>query len=89
MIRRGGESAGAALAVWIVAPGASVTAWLAYAFVPLGFAFRWAFAWLALGILRPDVIVPSGALHAWTVGAIGLMTLAVMARASLGQAANW
>jgi uncharacterized protein involved in response to NO len=27
----------------------------------------------------------SGAVHAWTVGAIGLMTLAVMTRASLGH----
>jgi uncharacterized protein involved in response to NO len=29
--------------------------------------------------------VASGALHAWTVGAIGTMTLAVMTRASLGH----
>jgi uncharacterized protein involved in response to NO len=52
---------------------------MAYAFVPLGFAL------LALAIVRPDVIQPSGALHAWTTGAIGLMTLAVMTRASLGH----
>lgn len=102
--------AGVALATWIVAPSAAVTAWLAagaaglhayrlsrwagertaseplvtilhvaYAFVPLGFAL------LALGVLRPDVILPSGALHAWTAGAVGLMTLAVMTRASLGH----
>jgi uncharacterized protein involved in response to NO len=30
-------------------------------------------------------ILPSAALHAWTVGAVGLMTLAVMTRASLGH----
>lgn len=52
---------------------------IAYAFVPLGFAL------LALGILRPDLIATSGALHAWTAGAVGVMTLAVMTRASLGH----
>jgi uncharacterized protein involved in response to NO len=31
------------------------------------------------------VIASSGALHSWTAGAIGLMTLAVMTRASLGH----
>lgn len=50
-----------------------------YAFVPLGFFL------VALSILAPDVIVASGALHGWTVGAVGLMTLAVMTRASLGH----
>ncbi|MGE0628882.1 MAG: NnrS family protein, partial [Hyphomicrobiaceae bacterium] len=52
---------------------------LAYAFVPLGFAL------VAFGILQPSMLAPSTALHAWTVGAIGLMTLAVMTRASLGH----
>jgi uncharacterized protein involved in response to NO len=52
---------------------------VAFAFVPVGFAL------LALGIVRPGVIAPTGALHAWTAGAIGLMTLAVMTRASLGH----
>jgi uncharacterized protein involved in response to NO len=52
---------------------------VAYAFVPLGFALQ------ALAIVRPDAIAPSGAVHAWTTGAIGLMTLAVMTRASLGH----
>ncbi len=52
---------------------------IAYAFVPVGFGL------VALGIWRPDAIAPSGALHAWTVGAIGLMTIAVMSRASLGH----
>jgi uncharacterized protein involved in response to NO len=53
---------------------------VAYAFVPLGFLL------LALGILRSDLVGQSGALHVWTAGAIGLMTLAVMTRASLGHA---
>jgi uncharacterized protein involved in response to NO len=50
-----------------------------YAFVPLGFLT------LALSILWPDVMPPSGALHAWTTGAMGTMTLAVMTRATLGH----
>jgi uncharacterized protein involved in response to NO len=52
---------------------------IAYAFIPIGFAL------LALGIVRPDIVAPSGALHGWTTGAIGVMTLAVMTRASLGH----
>jgi len=52
---------------------------LGYAFVPVGFVL------LAVGILCPDVISATGAVHAWTAGAIGTMTLAVMTRASLGH----
>jgi len=49
-----------------------------YAFVPIGF--------LLLGVSAVSTIVPASAgLHAWTAGAIGLMTLAVMTRASLGH----
>jgi len=53
---------------------------VASAFVPRGLFL------VALSIVAPDVISASGALHGWTVGAIGLMTLAVMTRASLGHA---
>lgn len=53
---------------------------MAYASVPLGFFL------VALAILAPGTVAPSGALHAWTTGAIGMMTLAVMTRASLGHA---
>jgi uncharacterized protein involved in response to NO len=52
---------------------------VAYAFVPIGFLL------LSLGIVAPRFVAPSGALHGWTVGAIGTMTLAVMTRASLGH----
>lgn len=52
---------------------------VAFAFVPIGFAL------VTLGIARPDIVAPTGALHAWTAGAVGLMTLAVMTRASLGH----
>lgn len=50
---------------------------VAYAFVPLGFALA---ALAALGFLPASV-----GLHVWTIGAFGLMTLAVMSRASLGH----
>jgi len=48
-----------------------------YLFVPLGF--------LLAGLAAFDVIVASAALHAWMAGAAGIMTLAVMTRASLGH----
>jgi uncharacterized protein involved in response to NO len=52
---------------------------LGYAFVPLG-AFT-----LAVSILWPATMPASGALHVWTTGAMGMMTLAVMTRATLGH----
>ncbi len=48
-----------------------------YAFVPLGFLLAGA---AALGVVTGDI-----GTHAWTVGAAGTMTLAVMTRASLGH----
>lgn len=49
-----------------------------YAFVPLGF--------LLIGAsLLTDTVPPSAGIHAWTAGAVGLMTLAVMTRATLGH----
>ena len=52
---------------------------LGYLGVPLGF--------LALGASLAHLlpITPAAAIHAWTVGAVGLTTLAVMTRASLGH----
>lgn len=52
---------------------------LAYFFVPLGFVL------VGLSVLWPEGVPRSAALHAWTAGAILLMTLAVMTRASLGH----
>ena len=52
---------------------------LGYAFVPLGALV------LSISILWPRIMPTSGALHAWTTGAMGLMTLAIMTRASLGH----
>ena len=48
-----------------------------YLFVPLGFAL--------LGAAACGFIPPSAGLHAWAAGAVGVMTLAVMTRASLGH----
>jgi uncharacterized protein involved in response to NO len=48
-----------------------------YAFVPLGFLLS------SAGAL--DLVAASAGIHAWTVGAAGTMTLAVMTRASLGH----
>lgn len=50
---------------------------VAYAFVPFGFVLT---ALSAFG-----VAAPSAGIHAWTGGAIGAMTLAVMSRATLGH----
>jgi len=49
-----------------------------YAFLPLGF--------LLIGLSTMTAAVPASAgVHAWGAGAIGVMTLAVMTRASLGH----
>ncbi len=52
---------------------------VAYAFVPVGFVLSGA------AILWPAYWPISAGVHAWTTGAVGLMTLAVMTRASLGH----
>jgi uncharacterized protein involved in response to NO len=48
-----------------------------YLFVPLGF--------LLLGAASFGIATASAGVHAWAAGAAGLMTLAVMTRASLGH----
>jgi uncharacterized protein involved in response to NO len=50
-----------------------------FAFVPAGFVLTGA------AILWPTLVPISAGIHAWTAGAIGMMTLAVMTRASLGH----
>jgi uncharacterized protein involved in response to NO len=50
---------------------------VAYAFVPAGF--------ILAALSAFELIVPSAGIHAWTGGAIGTMTLAVMSRATLGH----
>jgi uncharacterized protein involved in response to NO len=50
---------------------------IGYAFVPIGFLLE--------GAAAADVIDPSAGLHAWMAGGVGVMTLAVMSRATLGH----
>lgn len=50
---------------------------VAYAFIPAGF--------LLAALSAVDLVAPSAGIHAWTGGAIGSMTIAVMTRASLGH----
>ncbi|HUW32053.1 MAG TPA: NnrS family protein, partial [Planctomycetota bacterium] len=38
-----------------------------------------------ISILEPHALAGTAAMHAWTVGAIGVMTLAVMTRATRGH----
>lgn len=52
---------------------------VSYAFIPIGFAL------LAVAALDAAPLTPSAGLHAWTVGGVGGMTLAVMMRATLGH----
>lgn len=102
--------AGLALAAWVLAPQALLSAllcflagalhlwrqarwapertlgepllWIlhaAYLFVPLGFLL------VGVAMLVPSRLTMAAATHAWTAGAVGTMTLAVMTRASLGH----
>jgi len=50
---------------------------VAYAFVPLGFGLT--------GLASLGLLSSAAGIHAWTAGAMGVMTLAVMSRASLGH----
>jgi uncharacterized protein involved in response to NO len=52
---------------------------VAYAFIPLGFLL------LGASILWPSTVPDTAGIHALMAGAAGLMTLAVMTRASLGH----
>jgi uncharacterized protein involved in response to NO len=52
---------------------------VAYAFVPVGFLL------MGAAIIWPAIVSASAGIHAWMAGAAGLMTLAVMTRASLGH----
>ena len=69
--RWAGHRTGAESLVWSLHAG--------YAFLPLGALG------LGFGILFPDTIGMAAAQHLWMAGAIGLMTVAVMTRATLGH----
>ncbi len=55
---------------------------VAHAFVPLGFLLA------GLAIAWPSAGLDSAAIHTWTIGAITLMSLAVMTRAARGHTGN-
>ncbi len=67
--RWAGRHTGAEALVWVLHAG--------YGFVPLGF--------LAMGAALVGLGGGNGAQHLWMAGGIGVMTLAVMTRASLGH----
>lgn len=50
-----------------------------YSFVPFGFLA------LAIFVLFPEYMPKASAFHLWTAGAIGMMTMAMMTRVSLGH----
>ncbi len=52
---------------------------IGYSFVPIGFLL------IGLALIRPESVSVSAGLHAWTGGAVGMMTLAVMTRVTLGH----
>ncbi len=52
---------------------------IGYAFIPLGFLA------VAISAVLPQIVPPISAVHLWTAGAVGVMTMAVMTRASLGH----
>jgi len=71
LARWAGDRTGAEPLVWVLHLG--------YAFVPLGAVV------IGLEILWPGLIGGAAAQHLWMAGAAGLMTLAVMTRATLGH----
>ncbi|MDO5614428.1 MAG: NnrS family protein [Paracoccus sp. (in: a-proteobacteria)] len=57
---------------------------------PLLWILHLAYAWVAAGFLSVaaagvDLMLPAGAQHVWMAGGVGILTLAVMSRASLGH----
>lgn len=52
---------------------------IGYGFVAIGFIL------LSGSMLAPQTVPSSAGIHAWTIGAIGTMTLAVMTRSTLGH----
>lgn len=86
--------AGVLLAAAGVGNGIRLARWRGWTAMtePLVWILHVGYAWLCAGlallaasVLAPDSVPTSAALHALTAGAFGVMTLAVMTRASLGH----
>ena len=71
LARWAGHRTGSEPLVWVLHAG--------YAFVPIGSVVP------GLAILAEDPLIAQAAQHLWMAGGIGLMTLAVMTRATLGH----
>ncbi|MBZ0127853.1 MAG: NnrS family protein [Rhodobacteraceae bacterium] len=71
LARWAGLRTGAEPLVWVLH--------LAYLFLPVGALVQ------GMAILAPDLITTAAAQHLWMAGTLGLMTLAVMTRATLGH----
>ncbi len=72
--------------------GWRLTSWFVFRiwFVPLLWVLYLGYGWLIVGFIFTafaawELILPSLALHAFTVGGIGILTLGMMARVSLGH----
>ncbi len=89
------KATGAALLIAGVANAYRLWRWQGWATwcEPMVFILHVGYGFIVAGFLlcgiaatEPQVISPSAALHAWSSGAIGCLTLAVMTRAPLGHA---
>jgi uncharacterized protein involved in response to NO len=90
------EVSGALLALAAVAAtlvnGARIAGWYVkrVLYVPLLWVLYTGYSWVILGFILTalsayDVVLPSLAMHAFTLGGIGVLTLGMMARVSLGH----
>jgi uncharacterized protein involved in response to NO len=85
-------AAGAVAVVAAIANGARLSGWYTNRFwtVPLLWVLHLGYAWIAVGFaLRAlaglGAVAPEFTIHAFTVGGIGVLTLGMMARVSLGH----
>ncbi|MDD5578872.1 MAG: NnrS family protein [Methylobacter sp.] len=90
------NSSGAVLAVAailaVIANGARIASWYVPRiwYVPLLWILYAGYGWIILGFVLTgfsaySLVLPSLALHAFTIGGIGVLTLGMMARVSLGH----
>ncbi len=94
LVVEGSAAAGIAALAAAVVHGARMSRWQSGRTLgdPLLWVMHLGYGWLVVGLalrglaaLAPDVIPPVVALHAFTTGAIGTLTLGIMTRVSLGH----